>query len=242
MFDWNEPRITYLRSAVARTTFYEDLAQRMAHLLPDAKTVCDAGCGPGFLSFAMSRHFPRIFAADRSEEAVRFLQNELTRQGIQNVTAACCDLSAYTPEQPFDAMVFCLFGAMEACLAIGRRCCRGKLLIVKRNDSRHRFSLTEQPLAGESADDAAALLDRRGIPCTREDFSPELGQPLKSLDDAMDFFLSYSRDDPAALTYDAVRARLRQTGDPEFPYYLPQARPLSLFVIDTEELCHEETV
>ena len=242
MFDWNEQRIAFLQSAAARTTFYEDLARRIAHLLSDAQTVCDAGCGPGFLSFAMSRHFPRIFAADRDETAVRFLQNELTLRAIRNVTAARCDLSAYTPEQPFDAMVFCLFGPMDACLAIGRRCCRGKLLVIKRNDRHHRFSLTAQPLVGESADDAAALLDCRAIPYSRENFSSELGQPLKSLDDAMDFFRSYSRDDPAALTYDAVRARLRQTDDPVFPYYLPQTRPLSLFVIDIKELCHEETV
>lgn len=52
----------------------------------------------------------------------------------------------------------------------------------------------------------------------------DMGQPLRSLDDAVRFFEIYSKDAPGTITRETVLPRLRETGDDVFPYYLPQEK------------------
>ena len=66
-----------------------------------------------------------------------------------------------------------------------------------------------------------------------------MGQPLRRLRDAVRFFEIYSKDAPGTLTREAVRARLTETGDAQFPYYLPQKKALGRFTIDTKDIPEE---
>lgn len=53
-------------------------------------------------------------------------------------------------------------------------------------------------------------------------------------------FLKFTaRDAPGTLTREAVRARLTETGDAQFPYYLPQKKALGRFTIDTKDIPEE---
>ena len=57
--------------------------------------------------------------------------------------------------------------------------------------------------------------------------------------EAVRFFEIYSKDAPGTLTREAVRARLTETGDAQFPYYLPQKKALGRFTIDTKDIPEE---
>ena len=70
------------------------------------------------------------------------------------------ELEALTPKEPYDAMVFCLFGRTEDTLRIAKKQCRGKIFLVKSDYSHHRFSAGKVSL-GEYTAGSAASASRR---------------------------------------------------------------------------------
>lgn len=221
-FVWTEDRIRFFLDAAGESDYYRILASRIHAALPDARRICDAGCGLGDLALALAEFYPDVTAADNSPAAIRTLKSRL----VPGVRAVEADLTAYTPDVPFDAMVFCYYGGMEEILSIARRCCRDTVFIVKRNYLAHRFSPADRPDRTHGADAAAEFLRQRGIPFAREDLAPEFGQPFRSLADAKLFFESY---DPGAHSDEALIGKLKRTEDEKFPYYFPQTKPVSLF-------------
>ena len=86
---------------------------------------------------------------------------------------------------------------------------------------------------------AADFLRAQGVPFQLETKTFDMGQPLRSLDDAVRFFEIYSKDAPGTITRETVLPRLRETGDDVFPYYLPQEKALGRFTIDTKDIPEE---
>lgn len=236
MFFWTDERIAFMRDAERETEYYRVVAEKIRRLLPASARLCDAGCGLGFLSFALSAHFPQITAVDRDEKAVAFVRQELSARALSGVRPVCADVLQLPCEPLFDAMIFCYFGRMEQILLAGARLCRGRLIVIKKNYARHRFTSQPAPLEDETADGAQLYLRRRAIAFSREDFSVEFGQPFRSEEDALRFFACYdaNRPDPAALRQ-LLQKRLIRRQDAAFPFYLPQEKKVSLFVIDAEE-------
>ena len=134
-------------------------------------------------------------------------------------------------------MVFCFFGSLAEILPVARRQCAKTLVIIKKNYELHRFSLTAQPIRGETAPAACEALRAMGIPFRFDARELEHGQPFASLDEAVQFFRIYSKDEaPGAVTPEAVLPRLQKTGDDAFPYYLPQIKRLGILTIKMEDL------
>ena len=141
MFSWSADTVRFMADACRRTDFHEKLTALLLPYLKPTDHICDAGCGLGYLSLALSSHAAHITAAERDAAALAVLRQELDARGVANVTPLCADVLAYTPPVPFDAMVFCFFGSMEEILAAALRQCRGTVLAVVRDDVCHRFSL-----------------------------------------------------------------------------------------------------
>ena len=117
------------------------------------------------------------------------------------------------------------------------RQCAKTLVIIKKNYELHRFSLTAQPICGETAPTACEALRAMGVPFLFDARELEHGQPFASLDEAVQFFRIYSKDEaPGAVTPEAVLPRLQKTGDDAFPYYLPQIKRLGILTIKMEDL------
>ena len=54
MFEWTEERVSFMADACERTDFHEKLAALLSPYLKKTDSVCDAGCGLGYLSLALS--------------------------------------------------------------------------------------------------------------------------------------------------------------------------------------------
>ena len=139
MFSWSADAVRFMADACRRTDFHEKLTALLLPYLKPTDHICDAGCGLGYLSLALSPYAARVTAAERDAAALAVLRQELDARGITNVTPLCADVLAYTPPVPFDAMVFCFFGSMEEILAAALRQCRGTVLAVVRDDVCHAF-------------------------------------------------------------------------------------------------------
>ena len=225
VFSWTPEQIRFYLDASARSDYDRLLAARIREAAPEAETICDAGCGLGGLSLALSAQFSSVTAIDCSKNAITCLRERIAAQGLGNVRAMQEDLMTYTPPTPFDAMVFCYFGQTEEILQIASHCCRGTVLLVKRNYDSHRFTLQKEKHTRDTADSAAEVLRERGIRFRREDLETEFGQPFRSLSEAVRFFELY---DGGTVTQAAVREKLQATVDKEFPFYFPQKKRVSL--------------
>ena len=223
MFKWTQESIAYMDDACRRTDFHRKLAAELQPYLRETDSVCDAGCGLGYLSLSLAPYVGAVTAVERDSQALAVLEREVKARGIANVTAVQDDVLAYQPDTRFDAMVFCFFGSIEEILAAAARCCRGTVLAVVRNDARHRFSGKSRGPGRHSYETACRILTEKGINFTTRTASFAFDQPFRSLEAARRFFELYGGSED-------WRARLVETGDPEFPWRLPSRRDFGLIV------------
>ena len=166
MFTWTPEMIRLMQNANARSEYHRQLAAILAPKLAGCRTLCDAGCGLGSLSAALSPYFDAITAADVSDAALDVLRETIRTQNLTNITPLPCDLLQSTDRTRYDGMVFCFFGSLAEILPVARRQCAKTLVIIKKNYELHRFSLTAQPIRGETAPAACEALRAMGIPFT----------------------------------------------------------------------------
>ena len=72
------------------------------------------------------------------------------------------------------------------------------------------------------------------MPYETETFEADMGQPFRSLEDAVRFFRLY--DPVEAMTETEVLSRLTETDDPVFPFYLSAIRPVGMIVLRAEDI------
>ena len=247
MFRWTDDMIRFMADAAGRTDFHQRLAAELLPWLHPDDAVCDAGCGLGYLSLALAPHVRHITAAERDAAALAVLERELAARHIENVTPLCADVFTHRPDRPYDAMVFCFFGSMDEILSVAAAQCRGTVIAVKRDQTAHRFTVTRQPLSGSHGLEAACRrLEELGIPYELKRTAFRFDQPFRSLEDARRFFEMYRRrDDASLITDELLRQRLEATGDGEFPWRLPSARPAGIITFDAlkiRDTLHHEAI
>ena len=144
------------------------------------------------------------------------------------------DAFALAPDEVYDSAVFCFFGGVRETLCWAQVHCRDRLILFKKDWDTHRFTRDSGALRKFTYPLTVAELRRRGVPFSTEVFDADMGQPFRSLSDAVRFFRLY---DPAgAMTEGEVRARLTETGDAVFPYYLSAVRPVGMIVLQAEDI------
>lgn len=247
MFRWTDDMIRFMADAAGCTDFHQRLAAELLPWLHPEDAVCDAGCGLGHLSLALSPYVRTVTAVEREQRALAVLERELAARHIENVTPLCADVFTHRPDRPYDAMVFCFFGSMDEILSAAKTQCRGRVIAVKRDQTAHRFTVTRQPLGGSHGLEAACRrLEELGIPYELKRTAFRFDQPFRSLEDARRFFEMYRRrDDASLITDELLRQRLEATGDGEFPWRLPSARPAGIITFDAlkiRDTLHHEAI
>ena len=233
--DWTEESIRYLRCAAEHSGYYQRLAEKIVPRLPRESHVCDAGCGMGQLSTALLPHCRWVTAVDRSSAALK----DIKEKQYPNLTVLCGDIEELAPAQPYDAMVFCMFGRIKDTLRIAAEQCSGPVFLIKRDETAHCFSAGQESLGEFTAQHTLRSLEEWGITCRMETFSLEFGQPLRSIEDAERFLALYNRSPGKDLSREEVLQRLRQGETEDFPYYLPRRKKLCLFEFQAEDIPKE---
>lgn len=84
------------------------LAETCEHAeLRDAQRVLELGCGWGSLSLFMAQRYPnsRIVSVSNSAPQRQFIETEIARRGIRNLTVITADMNEFDPGQTFDRIV-----------------------------------------------------------------------------------------------------------------------------------------
>ncbi|MFQ8765497.1 MAG: class I SAM-dependent methyltransferase [Oscillospiraceae bacterium] len=187
MFCWTDDMISFMQDAANFGSYQQELADWICEALPVVRHVCDAGCGLGFLSVRLAERFETVTAADISGQALANLHRIAAEKNVSNLEILETDMLTFAPEAPYDAMVFCLFGRMREILRVAKRCCAGEIVVVKKAFTHHRFRSSSVPLRDEVTEQAADFLRAHGVPFRLETKTFDMGQPLRSLDDAVRF-------------------------------------------------------
>ena len=229
MLVWTPDTVRFRRDAAQYGAYNKTLAEHLAAYLPPDAHICDAGCGLGDLARALAPYCKRVTAIDSSALALTVL-----REGTpENVEVREADVFTLSATERYDAMLFCFFAVMDDALLLSKKHCRGKVIVVKRGWTQHRFSLRDKSARRDACEEAEQYLRTRGIPFSREDLTLDMGQPFRSKEDAVRFFAVYGNE---AVSFSDIEARLVKTLDAAFPYYLPQEKPLGIFIFDAKDI------
>lgn len=216
MYQWHPDMIRFMADSATYTKAYEKMAEAIAPHLPAGGTVCDAGCGLGHLAQALSRRQFHVTAVDITENATAGLVKS------EYLTVENRDIFRTFPEKPYDSMVFCMFGSGAEILEIAQKQCHGTVVVLRRHRRESRFSLGSHKAGCHSFANLATELAERGIAFNQFSMTLEMGQPLKSDEDAVKFFQTYSRDDhPESITFEKIFSRLQREKTGKFKWYLP---------------------
>ncbi len=229
--------IRFMSDASEYSAYHRDLAAKLSRYLSAYSDICDAGCGLGYLSLALSPYCKSVSAVDISPNALSVLTGNIRDSGCRNIQVVEGDIASCPPGEPYDAMVFCFFGHTTEALGIAKAQCRGKVIIIKRDREMRRFSLYPQPVARQTFSQTCSELSAMGIPFSSERFVLEMGQPFRSFGDAATFFRIYSSDGGSGQVSDPeVESRLVRLESGKYPYYFPCAQQLGIIVIDTGDI------
>ena len=233
MFTWTEESAAFWQDSANYTKSYERLAERAtAHLAPGS-TVFEGGCGLGHLSVALARRGYAVTGMDLSPLPLRFLRRNAAREGVR-LDIRQGDAFALSPEDVYDSGIFCFFGSVAETLGWAKAHCRDRLILFKKNWSTHRFTKDPEAIRKFTYPLTMKELDQLGTPYDTEVFDVDMGQPFRSLEDAARFFSLY--DPEGAMSAREVRARLTETNDPFFPFYLSAIRPVGMIVLRAEDI------
>ncbi|MBI1201215.1 MAG: methyltransferase domain-containing protein [Rhodopseudomonas sp.] len=84
------------------------LAETAAHAgLADGRMILELGCGWGSLSLWMARRYPasRIVAVSNSNTQRIFIEQQMRRDGLTNLTVVTADMNTFAPSAMFDRVV-----------------------------------------------------------------------------------------------------------------------------------------
>lgn len=233
MLIWTPDTVRFQRDAALYGGYHRTLAAHLVPYLPQNAHVCDVGCGLGYLSRALAPHCKRVTAIDSEPLALAVLRENTP----ENIEVFEGDAFTLSPGRQFDAMVFCFFGTMDETLLLAKKHCSGKVIVIKRSWTQHRFSLVPTPVQRYTSSETEQYLRDRSIPFAHETLLLDMGQPLRSKDDAVRFFSAYGQaGESSVISFENIESRLQKTDEPAFPYYLPQEKPLGIFVFDASEI------
>ena len=238
---WTEPRIRFMRDAYEVVRFHEVLAESAAAYIDRSDSVCDCGCGLGYIAMALCGYAERVAAADIQELPLRALSEAAKIKDIRNLDIlredVFTDFPAAGDARVFDHLVSSFFGQIPEIIRLGSVCARKSVIMFRKCWSNHRMSYDEIPISRLRFFKDCEMLDSMGITYEAETFDLEMGQPFRSLDDAVEYFRSYSRDaDETLITEDFVKQKLVQRDSKEFPLYCPMPGKIGMIVIRTEDI------
>jgi SAM-dependent methyltransferase len=240
MYIWSPDAIRFRVDAAEYTKYDDVIAAQILPYLPAGAHVCDAGCGLGYTSLALARRCARVTAVDSSKEALAVLRGNVERNEIKNISIVQGDLFSMRPRRRYDAMLFCFFGRLEETLHAAKTQCEGTVFMVKKNWPNHRFTPGEVPLKRFTYQQTQLELDALGIPYSAKTFPIEMGQPFRSVEDAVQFFSIYrQQNDTLEVVPEKVKRLLCAGRSTEFPYFLPQRKTLGLIAVETKNIPEE---
>ncbi len=229
MYPWTRERIEWYQRAVDQTGFDRILADMAQPWLEPGERVCDLGCGTGYLALELARRGFQVTAVDRSALCMSWLRGQKEAQGLSGLEILEQDWRELAGREPWDHVVMVFAGRPDQDLKDYLSLCRrGLILVVKTGQRSHVQPAGVPPRFRRDADGLEETIRRAGLDYTRRDRVVDFGQPLRSREEAARYLAAFEVTGAGA---EDTLSRLEETGDDAFPFRLPAAKELAMFVI-----------
>ena len=237
LFHWSEKSIRWYQNAAMYGSYHKQLAKKIKPYIDPESRVCDLGCGVGYLTKELAPYVREITGLDSNPQAIDFLKKQIELEQLRNVEAVLADLEeANPPMVPYDTIILCLFGGLRTCYDKVSRWTSHKLIYISSVREDHAFKAGHKLNSSETAEETRDFLVEKGIPFQVEIVKLPFGQPLKTMDEAVEFVRHYDKTSTKQEIYDYLNEKLiiRQE-DKTYPFYLPNEKKLAVFVIERNE-------
>lgn len=228
MFFWTEDSIEWYRAAAQAGTFHADLAQILLSKIEKDESVCELGCGLGYLAAELAKGCHSVLAVDTDARALAVLRE---RQ-IENVTILCGDAHALPPDVQCDTMVLCFFGRLTENDNFDRYFahCTRRLIAIVNSSTQSVISPTGKSRPEkERSPQIAAFLQARNVPFHLQETTLSFGQPFKTQTEAQAFMRHYDKNSTEEQIKAHAKADLLKTDD---GYYLPYQKKIGIFTVE----------
>lgn len=244
MFFWDEDNLRWMEDAANYTGYYQKLAKMILPYVKKEDTVCELGCGPGYLACALAPGVSQITALDISGLAIAKLGEKLASNHIANIRPVLADWHTwqpreYSPNGKFDVVLLSYFNALKRdwsrILELADR-----VIIAVLPDGERGFKMTcknydplgEDEEGRETVVNVIPFLKNENVPYQLIGFDAEYGQPVRDLADAYNFLSHYYLSDEAAIK-DYLQKQLMPL---ENGYYLPKLKKSGIIVIELKSM------
>ncbi|MEG0292600.1 MAG: class I SAM-dependent methyltransferase [Anaerovoracaceae bacterium] len=214
MFIWTNESIRWYERAANHSNFYHKLAAQISPYLNKDDSLCDLGCGLGYLSIALSPYVNRITSIDIDSRPLKVLSQNIKSMKIKNINP--CHQNAMelsnNPANKWDTLVLCYFGQ-----------------ILNPSDFDYFYSLCHKQIiiiANKNWQEILELPPHLII--KRESLSLNFNQPFNNPEEARMYFAHYLR----GKTHGTVEDRMKElVEDGAGNLFLPKEKQMDIIVI-----------
>ncbi|WP_181899216.1 methyltransferase domain-containing protein [Lachnotalea glycerini] len=233
LFHWSEESIKWYKIAAEQQEYHQNLARIILSKLPQEPSICDMGCGVGYLSLALASRAKAIMSVDLNQTAIQVLKDNILKNELTNVSTLVGDFELISrPKQPFDAIVMCLFGDLTEFMNKAREWTDNKIIYIMSTNSRRIFTATKESTQGNTEEEIADFLNKNNYTFEVEQISLPFGQPLKSIEEGIKFIRHYDSKSTDEEIKKLLKSKLISSSSYQYPYYFPNEKKLAMFVID----------
>lgn len=232
MYQWTEQRVEWYQRAVSYSRFDRAVADAVAPWLPPRETVCDLGCGTGYLAMELARRGLLVTACDKNETTMAYLRREAKRRGLLSLSICQKDWNQLPPAARWDNVVMAFAGRLDQHLGDYMALARRRLILVVKADNHSHVQAGGQVVFRRpSAAELETLL--KDYPHHSFPLEAEFGQPFRSEGECRDYLAAFGASEEGPES--ALKRLVRLTGG-HYPLYLPNRKKMLVYVVEAQKL------
>ena len=225
MFQWSDESIAWYKRAAENTGFFQELSDTVKPYIKSSETLCEIGCGHGYLSLGLSACVRKVTAVDIEKRVLNVMENEMALNNRNNIDILNADWKVLSGRF-WDTVLACNFGHLPQDIPDFLGMCARQLILVHRvqDDTRKISSVLIQEYLQNNGY-GFAFLQRKA----------DFGQLFISKEEAFRFFLHYGWIKENGQE-DFLAKNLQTTGIAKYPFYFPSRSTVSIFVIRKQQV------
>lgn len=232
---WTDEMIKFLVDASEYSQYNQILAQLIKEKIIQNSTICDFGCGLGYLSLELSDFVKEVTAIDINKEITDHL---IEISDKKNLTVINQDIEKLDIKDKFDYALFNYYGRIKDILRLGKKYAEKKIIIVTRDSEESAFSIDGNSKRKYHSY-ILEFLNQNNIKYKISHHEIEFGQPFRDVEDAIVFFDLYKKPESLPVTKEDILNKLVIINEDGFKYYYPHKKKLAIILIDVGDISEE---
>ncbi|MCU6763293.1 Methyltransferase domain [uncultured Roseburia sp.] len=233
MFKWTKESIEWYQRAAFYTQYHVNLRKTLLPFFSQNETVCDIGCGLGYLDLELAPFVKAITAVDREKKVTDLLSAKVSERKLTNLTVRCADWSVLTDEC-CDTLLMCAFGNVHTYLEKYLGICKKRIIIIRKSPKEIDGGFSSVYNRKRVMEQDVEFVKQCGLNTQLKFFDMEFGQPLTSRWEAERFVLHYSLKPDHITMSQYLKTHLKELPGGKYPYYLPNKKEMYMFTIEKE--------